>query len=164
MVEVAVSPRRLLRRLASLGPGEPWLLVRMACVAAVLPLFIRALSLPRLVRLFDPGRGPAVDPPPDPQPIVDLADGLLRREIGPFHTNCVNRSLLLFYFLGKAGYPTVIYFGISRRDDGLAGHCWLEHRGEPVAEGDDPKKAFEITYRYPDRSRQPASALALEET
>lgn len=158
-----MSTRRLLRRLVSLGPGELWLLARMACLATFLPLFIRGLSLPRLVRLCDPGPVPEAEPPPDPQPIVDLADGLLRREIGPFHTNCVNRSLLLFYFLGKAGYPTVIYFGISRQDDGLAGHCWLEHRGEPVAEGDDPKKAFEITYRYPAESQHQAPTLAARE-
>ena len=158
-----MSSGRLLRRLASLRPEELWLLIRMACVASVLPLFIRALSLPRLVRLFDPGSVPSGEPPPDPRPIVDLADGLLRREIGPFHTNCVNRSLLLFYFLGRAGYPTVIFFGISHQDEGLAGHCWLEHRGDPLAEGDDPRKAFEITYRYPDESRHQASALTFEE-
>lgn len=145
-----MSAGRLFRRVISLRSRELWLLFRLTLAAAVLPLLVRFLSLPRLVRAFDPGPVPEAYPPIDPQPIVDLTDGLLRREIAMFRTNCVKRSLLLFYFLGKAGYPTVIFFGISRQGDDLAGHCWLEHRGEPVAEGDDPKEAFEITFRYPD--------------
>ena len=152
-----MSAARLLRRVAALELRELWLLVRMAGVITVLPLAIRFLSLPRLVRLFDAGSVPEADPPIDPQPIVDLADGLLRREIAMFTTNCVKRSLVLFYFLGKAGYPTVILFGISRQDGDLAGHCWLEHRGEPVAEGDDPKTKFEITYRHPDGNEEATS-------
>ena len=61
-----MSATRLLRRVASLDLGELWLLVRMAGAIAVLPLFVRFLSLPRLVQRFDPGPVPESVPPIDP--------------------------------------------------------------------------------------------------
>ena len=141
----------LIRELASLEPHRLWLLCRIIGLATVLPLLVRAFSLPRLVRLLDAGSVPEPEEPVDPEPTIRLTQAVLRRNFAMFRSNCMKQSLLLFHFLGKAGYPTHIRFGIKLVDGEIDGHCWLEHNGQPIAEPADPNQAVKITYEYPER-------------
>ena len=94
----------------------------VAIRAAFLPARIRRRSLPDLLKALTP-RGPARHRLPDPARMVRLTDRLLRRRIGPLQPNCLERSLLLYRELRRAGEPVDFCLGVRRRrpgqDDGI---------------------------------------------
>jgi len=69
--------------------------------------------------------------------------------------DCLTRGITRYYFLGRAGLPVTLCFGIPRNggDGALTGpgHCWLERDGEPFLEGNDPRAGFLPIHRLPFR-------------
>ena len=47
-------------------------------------------------------------------------------------TNCLERSLLVYRFLGEVGARPNLVMGISSSNTGLAGHTWIEVDGQPI--------------------------------
>lgn len=62
---------------------------------------------------------------------------------------CMKRSLLHFHYLRRMGANVVLQFGVTKTDDGLTGHAWVEVDGEPYEERFDPRARFTRTYSYP---------------
>ncbi len=140
-------------------PGEVFWLTGVAFRAALLPARIRRRSLPDLLETLTP-RGSAPSRLPDPERIVRLTDRLLRRRIGPLQPNCLERSLLLYRELRRAGEPVDFCLGVRLRRPGqddrhpgqgdLYGHAWLAVAGEPVFEtSPHVAEVYRETYRYP---------------
>jgi hypothetical protein len=48
--------------------------------------------------------------------------------------HCLERSLVLYRFLGEAGARPTLVLGASDAPSGLAGHAWIEVNGEPFAD------------------------------
>ena len=48
--------------------------------------------------------------------------------------NCLERSLLLYRFLGEAGAAPRLVMGVNREGTTLGGHAWVELDGEPLAD------------------------------
>ncbi len=121
----------------------------MAALVMVLPLAQRLLSLPSLLKLLDrrPVRWRIGNY--EPERLVRLTQGLLKQNVGMFRPNCLKQSLILFYFLRSSGWRVTILFGVSKDGGRLASHCWLEFKGAPIGETDDPRTAFEAIYVYP---------------
>ena len=67
----------------------------------------------------------------------------------PYSGNCLTQALVLWCFLLCRKITTELRVGIARREGRLAGHAWLEHRGEPL--GDPFKVQLGIS---PTRTRQ----------
>jgi hypothetical protein len=53
--------------------------------------------------------------------------------------HCLERSLVLYRFLGEAGARPTLVLGANDTPSGLAGHAWVEINGEPFA--DTPRYA-----------------------
>jgi hypothetical protein len=148
--------RRLRAHLAS--PGDLWLLLRILALATVLPLLLRTLSLPRLLRWLTPSPVRPGAKAPQPQRIARLVQRVLGLNRWVYRPNCLKRSLLLFHFLRRGGQDVRLHIGVRspgplHAGAALDGHAWLELAGAPYLE---PQAAaigsYRVTYRYPERA------------
>ena len=51
--------------------------------------------------------------------------------------NCLERSLVLYRVLSKAGAGPNLVFGVTRGNDGVAGHAWIEMQGRVFPNGEE---------------------------
>lgn len=130
-----------------LGLRDLPVLARIAVLWPAAAVLKRRLPVDRLAHLFEsPPRGRALAP----LRLARLVDGPLRRAYRRSPGYCVERSLLLFHLLRRAGEPARLHFGVAPKPGGgLAGHAWVALRGEPVAEPRDPRLHYRTTYAYP---------------
>lgn len=85
------------------------------------------------------------------QKTVGFVDTLIRYRIFQRYGKCLLRSLILFRFLRRQGWPVEIHFGVRKTAEGMAditGHSWLVLDGEPFLENDEIGGYF-TTYVYP---------------
>jgi hypothetical protein len=61
---------------------------------------------------------------------------------------CLQRSLLLYRELSRAGADPTLVVGFRRTDRGLEGHAWVEADGVPVAEPTVREQGFETTCAF----------------
>jgi hypothetical protein len=123
-------------RLGSCFRADPRLLIRAVCWRAVLPVLKRAVSLQVLVRWMWPG-GVAQSPPGDTLARARL--NTVRYFIahgGRFVVsgNSLERSLLLYRFLGEVNLDPKLVMGVRREEGATDGHVWIEVEGEPLAD------------------------------
>lgn len=62
---------------------------------------------------------------------------------------CLPRSLLLFYFATRFGYPAVLHCGVYRSGSDLEGHAWLSSDGKPFLEKGNPFETYRVTLTFP---------------
>ena len=48
--------------------------------------------------------------------------------------NCLERSLVLYRFLGEVGASPTLVMGVNKDDAKVGGHAWVELDGEPLAD------------------------------
>jgi hypothetical protein len=121
----------------------------ITCMAILVRLLIRMLSLPRLMALLDTQAPRPPRSPMAPAALVELTQTLLRLSWPRRHRQCMTRSLTAFYFLRRWGHPVRLYVGVARREGELTGHCWLELCDVPLAEPMDPRLAFTTVAVFP---------------
>jgi hypothetical protein len=51
-----------------------------------------------------------------------------------FHTNCLERALVLAFLLRRRGIAAELRFGARKEAAGLEAHAWVEYRGVPLDE------------------------------
>lgn len=131
---------RVLAHVRALGgavssPTAAWLLVRMLAWSLVLPVLKRALPLPTLVALVHrDARGEQRDPLGE-QRVVSLSEWVFRSRPRSSRDNCLERALVTYRYLGRAGAEPTLVVGIARDEGerkGLAGHVWVTVDGTPV--------------------------------
>lgn len=126
---------------------------RVLTFAAAVPLLLRAMKLPRLGRWLEPAAGPAAAPSEvgadaaAVAALVERIDRLLAAGRPLVRRGCLTRGVTLYRFLRAAGADVALCFGIGRPEGDLAGHCWIEHGGAPLAESRDPRGLYVETYR-----------------
>jgi Transglutaminase-like superfamily len=107
----------------------------------MLPLLKRLMPLPRLVALMAAKGDPAASGRALRR-VVSVVDAVLRLRGGDL--NCLERSLLLYRFLGGQERAPELRIGFVR--DGPAsvvGHAWVTIDGEPVAEAEHPSQRYD---------------------
>jgi hypothetical protein len=133
-MKVVTHIRRLVHLVSS--PHEAWLLARMLGWSLVLPLLKRAVPLPRLVGLM---HSVVREEPRDPrheQRVAALAEWVFRSRPRRSRDNCLDRALVAYRYLGRAGAEPTIVVGVARGEppapDAIAGHVWVTVDGKPV--------------------------------
>jgi hypothetical protein len=134
---------------------------QIAVLITVLPVMLRTMSLPSVLRRLTPRHSPRVGYVPDKEKIARYTDWILRHRLGGYQPNCLKRSLVLYHFLRKSGLEVDIHLGLRRLNDRFAielnqqsidfqGHAWLTANGHVLLERHDPiQTPFQETYRYP---------------
>jgi hypothetical protein len=121
---------RILNKLNRISsPGDLWLLLRIAALGSLLPLLLRWMSLPRLLKLLEPPMHKAAPTPEEIDKIVYVTKGVLKRNILAGQSTCLKRSLLIFHFLGMPRERAEVHLGINKETD-LKGHSWLTIDGK----------------------------------
>ena len=118
------SFRRRLRtlRVHVRSPSDALLVVRLLGWRLALAALKRTVPVAKLVRLMarSPGRTPR-----DTTRIVELVDWIYapRRDADP--GNCLDRSLVLYRFLGRNESGRRLVLGIRQESGALEGHAWV---------------------------------------
>ena len=66
------------------------------------------------------------------QKAVEVAAGNL-----PYAPRCLERSLALWWMLGRRGLQADLRIGVRRADAGLEAHAWIEYLGHQINDGAD---------------------------
>ena len=145
--KVASRPRALLRLLAH--PAEAWLAARVVGWMVSLPLLKRILPLQRLVRLmWRPPRDSERDRAREERTIA-LVSRLTRASGG----NCLERSLILYRYLGRAGAEPRLVVGMARPDEYL-GHVWVVVDDRALLEIMETLRGYEVVATFGDEGRR----------
>ena len=141
---------------------EVLLFFRICLFITVLPLLIRFLTLPQLMKVLSrhslhlPGNR---DKEAYKEKIVRFTDYILTRNFWIYQNTCLKRSLVLYHFLQRVVADIHICFGVRLKEDssiqdrakGLEGHAWLIHHGEIFLEGHpDITSTYAVTYCFPE--------------
>lgn len=64
---------------------------------------------------------------------------------GFFRTDCLKKSLVTWWLLGRKGIESEIIFGIQKEEqDLLHAHAWVEYKGVPLGESRDAIQQFTV--------------------
>ena len=110
--------------------------LRSCILAAIVPVMVKALPLPRVLSLLEPRK--RVQSSCDPYELARIVSAAVR--LGPRFGvgECLVRSLVLYNSLRRAAYAPLLVIGGRLSDDRFEGHCWIEIDGKPLAEPNDP--------------------------
>lgn len=129
-------------------PVPYWLLVRLACFAALVPLLMR-LKLPYAAKLVTPRRAATVPNPLAIAQLISCTDAVLQLGRPLLQVRCLTRGVTLYHFLRRIGLDVELHFGVCYEQEHFTAHCWLVKDGEPFAEATDPRRLFVPTYKFP---------------
>ncbi len=73
---------------------------------------------------------------------------------------CVKKSLILYHFGRKYGYPLSINFGVTRDGSSIKGHAWTDLDGIPYGEAMESSAPFNVIYRHPTLEAEPGPTIA----
>jgi hypothetical protein len=153
------AARRAPRRLRRLSSGELLLLLQAPIALPLAALALRRYKVGRLLSIL--GRGPATRRPAalrDRQAEAERLAWIVQvaAAYGPWPANCLQRSVVLWWFLRRRGLSGELRIGV-RRDparDRLEFHAWVEHDGIVINDRRDVRS----TYATFDRPIVPAAA------
>jgi hypothetical protein len=111
------------------------------------PVLKRAVSLPSLARLmWSSGIGPR-DLAKE-SAIVRLTWWTSRVQPRRFPDNCLERSLVAYRFLARAGARPRLVTGVGRDGAELVGHVWVTVDGEPVHDRVESLRAYKTLVEF----------------
>lgn len=144
------------------SPQEVLLFGRIFLLITALPLLVKLLTLPQLMKFLSrsPLEAGSGNKENYKNRIIKFTDYLLGRNFCIYRKTCLKRSLVLYHFLRPEVRELGICFGVKARKDavrdkrrGLDGHAWLIRKGEVFLE-EKPNLAnkYIVTYRFPENS------------
>ena len=126
-----------------------WIKIQVFVALIAIWVSLRWVKLPRLLEWLSPSRPFSPQDLPRLQAIVYYTDRWLT--IFPYNPkgSCLPRSLLLFGFAQRCGFPVKIRFGVRGLGTGLVGHAWLTLNGKPFLENTRKCEQMVETYSFP---------------
>ena len=112
-------------------------------------LLLQIIPLPRVLDRLHPGQ---VTEQRDLSGIDDVVYYLDRwLHLFPYNAkgNCFPRSLVLYWFARRWGYPVVFHCGVRKEGASLDGHAWLTLNGHAFQEPSQQWRRFTVTFCYP---------------
>jgi hypothetical protein len=126
-----------------------WMLLQVAAIVSWIRLRLRGETLPAMLKRLDPG---ALSGKPDSARFEDLVyytDLWLQRFPYNAKGNCFPRSLALYWFATRSGYPVSFHCGVRKDGFGLDGHAWLTLDHHPFHEPGQHWQRFTVTFSFP---------------
>jgi hypothetical protein len=136
-----------------------WTVLRVGLVVFRIRLLLRVWSLPRVLVALSPAR---VTDERDDSVMDDVSyyvDRWLQVVPSKRKGNCFPRSLTLYYFAWRSGYPVQFHCGVRMGYLNLEGYAWLTLNGEPFYELTQQWKNFTVTYSCPPEVTQGEARL-----
>ena len=126
-----------------------WTVLRVGLIVSWVRVLLRVKSLPWVLDQLSPS---SVTGRPDEGVIEDLVYYVDRwLHLFPYNKkgNCFPRSLALFWFARRSGYPVLFHCGVRKDASNLEGHAWLTLDRQPFHETGQHWQRFTITFTYP---------------
>jgi len=126
-----------------------WTVLRVGLVVSWIRLLLRRKSLPLVLDRLNPR---SMTGRPDEAVMGDLANYVDRwLQLFPYNKkgNCFPRSLALYWFARRLGYPVLFQCGLRKEDLNLDGHAWLTLDRQPFHETGQPSQCFIVFFSYP---------------
>lgn len=156
--------RRAWRALRSCisSPADLWLLARIAAWALVLPVVKRLVPLRKLVALMAAESRPSERDPDLERRIARMARLIYRGRRATFGDNCLERSLVTYRYLARAGAQPRLMVGVGRGESvTMRGHAWVLLDGRAVHDGDEELEPYaELAAFGPDGRRMSAEGAS----
>ena len=143
------------------SPGDLWLFMRIFGLITILPIMVRGLSIPTLLKTLTPGGnkfGQNLDVDSLIEKIVKYTDYILGYNWLAYKNTCLTRSLVLYHFLRKHGIEVQICLGVKKGESLgevdsekiLQGHAWLTYDGNIFLEKNSlGARSFKTTFCFP---------------
>ena len=128
---------------------EMYLLIWVFGVIISIRLLLRALGLATLLRWLSPSRHCVRINADMLDKIARYTDGVLWRLSVSAKGNCLPRSLALYYFAKRCGFPVCLHCGVRRMENALEGHAWLTLLQQPFLERGNPESYYTVTFSFP---------------
>lgn len=128
---------------------EVWLGCQVLALTSALRSLLNWVKLPRLLHWLTPAKVSATPDPSLFSIVARYVGSMLCRFPSNPRGSCLIRSLSLYYFGRRYGYPVQFHCGVCRTDGELKGHAWLSLNGEPFWEPGDPFGTHVVTFSYP---------------
>lgn len=128
---------------------EMYLLIWVLGVIISIRLLLRALDLTTLLRWLSPSRHCVRINADMLDKIARYTDGVLWRLSVSARGNCLPRSLALYYFATRCGFPVCLCCGVRRMRNTLEGHAWLTLLKRPFLERGNPESYYTVTFSFP---------------
>jgi hypothetical protein len=129
----------------------------MTAWAACLPALKFLVPLPRLVALLTPAEQPERRDTEREQRVTRLASRLYRTAPRLSRDNCLERSLVTYRYLARAGSEPRLVVGMRKQDE-LEGHVWVTVDDRPVHDTDDFLAGFVPIMSFPAAPDAPPAA------
>jgi hypothetical protein len=126
-----------------------WTVLRAGLVVLWVRLSLRVTSLPLVLDQLNPR---SMVERPDEAVMGDLVYYVDRwLQLFPYNKkgNCFPRSLALYWFARRLGYPILFHCGVRKEGSNLDGHAWLTLDCQPFFEPGQHWKQFTVTFSYP---------------
>lgn len=126
-----------------------WTVFRAGLVVLWVRLSLRVKSLPQVLDQLNPR---SMAERPDEAVMGDLVYYVDRwLQLFPYNKkgNCFPRSLALYWFARRLGYPILFHCGVKKEGSNLDGHAWLTWDCQPFFEPGQHWKQFTVTFSYP---------------
>jgi hypothetical protein len=148
---VADPPGRIRRHASTLRrsmsrPTDVWLLARIFGWSLVLPIAKRTLTLRRLVRLMRPRMSTVQRDPAREAVIASLTAWVFKTRPPGGRNNCLERGLVTYRLLSRAGARPELVVGIAKGLEGLHGHVWVTVDGRAVHDSPAGVGAFDPVF------------------
>jgi len=112
---------------------------------------LRRQELPEVLALYSPAHSAPSRNDHALERVRGFVDGLCARIPAFQDKRCLPRSVVLYHFATKHGFPVILHCGVQKTaEDRLDGHAWLSLDGHPFLEADGRVDAFVVTYSYPE--------------
>ena len=136
-----------------------WTVLRVGLVVFRIRLLLRMWSLPRVLATLSPARVTGERDDSVMDDVIYYVDRWL--QMVPYNRkgNCFPRSLAVYYFAWRSGYPVQFHCGVRMGYLSLEGHAWLTLSGEPFYELTQQWKNFTVTYSCPPDAAQGETKL-----
>ncbi len=126
-----------------------WAVLRAGLVVSWIRLLLRRKSFPLVLDRLNPR---STSGQPDEAVMGELAYYVDRwLQLFPYNKkgNCFPRSLALYWFARRLGYPVLFHCGVRKESSNLDGHAWLTLDRLPFHETGQHWQRFTVTFSYP---------------
>ncbi|MBI2487049.1 MAG: lasso peptide biosynthesis B2 protein [Deltaproteobacteria bacterium] len=140
---------------------DVWLFSQIFLLVTILPIMLKLLSIPRLMKVLTPrdGRvGESLHRRKTKDNIVRFTDYILGRNFWIYKSTCLKRSLVLYHFLRSSGIGVHVCFGVRYKEQlrtldakRLEGHAWLLYNGNVFPDKNtEIAKTYKMIYCFPE--------------
>ena len=121
--------------------------LRSGLLAAVVPLLVRSLPLPRVLSMVRPKHA-LCESSFKPDELARFARAVVRYAPRFGVGECLVRSVVLYNLLRASAYEPVLVVGGRLCDGEFDCHCWIEIDGKSLCESNDPRQSFKLFYTF----------------